>query len=461
MAQQAVDWQGIMAQHQAQNAQQQAPTEQAPASPAQAMMAQLTQGDPQRLMQLAGFLTQGANAQYSGAQAQLGQARDSQISELQKAYADAVASGEMSIREAEALFQENKGNIERQAYSDSERTALMAEDRGIANSQQMMGMVAGDNARTNSLINQNMTERDKRIADVKDRINALTKQKDLDIANANSTYNYSLANSRSQMASNLTNQMFQMGYDDYNKRSDQRFQLGQMDLQNQYAMQQMAEQFGFQEKMAGVQHGYDLEKMGVQQKYSLEQMAQAYGYDLSKMSVQQQYQLAQMAQQHGYNVDMAGIDYNNQIGLQNNQFSNQSQLSAQEFNQQLQAMQKQIEADKQAELDAYDLAVERELAKYTKGTSEYQIRKGQLDSEREAMVQEIHTSTSYDAVAKQILSGQTTKPEKPDREDYRKWYLPKSWEEKEYNKAMDEYNEKLSAYERYLEFQENPMSQLP
>lgn len=459
MAQQAVDWQGIMARHEAQNAQQQAPAE--PASPAQAMMQQLTQGDPQRLVQLASFLTQGANAQYSGAQAQLGQARDSQISELQKAYADAVASGEMSIREAEEAFKANKSNIERQAYNDAERTALMAEDRGIANSQQMMGMVAGDNARTNSLLSQNMTERDKRIADVKDRINALTKQKDLDIANANSTYNYSLANNRSQIASALTNQMFQMGYDDHNRRADQRFQLGQMDLQNQYAIDQMEKQFGFQEKMAGVQHGFDLEKMGLSQKYQLEQMAKAFGYDLDKMSVQQQYQLAQMAEQFGYNQQMAQIDYQNQLGLQNNQFGNQSQLSAQEFNQQMQARRQEIQMQKEAELQEYDLAVQRELAKYKPGTKEYEIRKGQLAAEREALVQETHTATMYDALAQSILGTVTEKPVAPKRSDFNKWYLPKSKEDKNYKEAMEDYNTKLKAYERYLNFQSDPMSAFP
>src|SRR6185312_1736508 len=108
---------------------------------------------------------------FSSQDALLQQTRDEELSALQKALNDAVAQGEISVREAERQFEMNKQEIDKRAYQDAELTQLMSQDRGIQNSAQSIGLMQGDQARRQSLLNTNMSDRDMRINDVRDRLN--------------------------------------------------------------------------------------------------------------------------------------------------------------------------------------------------------------------------------------------------------------------------------------------------
>lgn len=224
-----------------------------------------------------------ADAMYKRQEALLQQQRDQALADLQKAYADAVANGQISIRDAQAAFDAQKGQIDQQAYLDSQASALAATDRGIGNSQQMAGMIASDNAREMNLHNSNMTERDKRVADITDRINAITKQKDLDLANVNNQYNAGLVAARSGVDADRFGKLFDFNKDNY-----------------------------FMDK----QQKFDLEKLSVQQKYTLEQMATAQGYDLAKMDKAQVYDLAKMAQQYGYDMGLQNDAQKHDYGME-------------------------------------------------------------------------------------------------------------------------------------------------
>ena len=478
MAQQAVDWQGVLAQ-QSQRDQAQAPQQQqAPATPEQ-MMQQVIQGDPQRLSQMAQFLTQGANMGYDGQKASLGQARDSQIAQLENNYRNAVQEGALSVKEAEAQFQAELENINKNAYLDQERSTLQAQDRGIQNSQQYMGMMATDNQRKNTLINTALSERDSRINTIKDRIKNIGLQKDSDITMANTNHDYTLAGQRAQLGQGLMGQMFGLANDDYNQRQSalgqfaqmgmqNQYQLGQMDkqqefnlenmakqngfdlekrsVQQRYQLEQMAKQQGYKIETMGVQHGYDLSKLSTQQRYTLEQMATSQGYNLQNMSQQQVYQLAQMATQNGYNVGMENLQ-------SNNQFNNALGLNTQQHEFAMQEAQKNSELRIAEETKAYDLAVQRELSKYQKGSKEYDIRAGQLASEREALITEIVTQAQVEATIQHNLGTPVEKPKKPKKD----WWETKGM----YESQMDKYNTNMERYEAYQRALTDPMSMFP
>lgn len=454
-----VDWAGITERFakEAQSGgggQAQAPAESTPISRA---LGRVSQTDTGMMSQLAGFLTQSANGQYSSQQAMLGQARDQQIAEMQKAYADAIEAGEISVRDAQRAFEENSGVINQNAYVDAERTNVMAEERGLSNSAQMMGMVASDNQRKAGLINQNMTERDRRVADVKDRITSLTTKRDLDISSANASYNYGIANQRGQIASQLSQQMFGMGYDDYNRRQSQKdqinmlglqdeFQLGQMaqgqkynlqnmGVQNGYQLQQMAQQQGYNVQNAKTQQGYDLQKMSVDQQNTLKQMAKAFDYDIAKMSEAQIYQLATMAQSYGYDMGLQGSAQNFQAGqnaLDRNFQAGQSELDR-GFKMQ------QFQMEQQALSDNYAVELQRELASYKQGTPEYELRKAQLDSSYKAVQLESQAKLMSDVMGKAFADHVGNPPKNPGKGASKK-------QVESYNKQVDAYNSKMNSF---------------
>lgn len=234
-----------------------------------------------------------ADAQYAQQQAMLGQARDAQIAELQKAYANAIEQGQISVRQAQADFAQQAEMINQQAYQDAQGTNLTAESRGIGNSQQLLGLMAGDNSRKNGLINQNMTTRDRRIADISDRIKNITTQSNLDMANANATYNYGLASAKGQIDANRYNKLFDVQHEDYTANRDNQFDLNKMNIQQRYVLDQMAKQ-----------QGYDLAKMDKQQVQQLAQMAKAQGYDLEKMKQGNYYDMLLQNDAQAHDVGM-------------------------------------------------------------------------------------------------------------------------------------------------------------
>ena len=97
-----------------------------------------------------------AQAQYQTQSAAIEKMRAASLAEVKKAYEDAVTQGDMSVREAQQAFEAQAAEINKQAYLDSERTAVYGNEMGLQNSQQMLGLMAGDNARKNNLINSNI-----------------------------------------------------------------------------------------------------------------------------------------------------------------------------------------------------------------------------------------------------------------------------------------------------------------
>lgn len=409
-----------------------------------------------------------------------------QIAELEKAYQDAIAAGEVSVREAEQAFEAQKAQIEETAYIQTQQTELAANDRGIQNSQQMVGLMQGDAARKQSNMSGAMSERDSRVADIKDRLKAITAKKDLDIASTNATSQSNINMARANADKFKAGTMADLKIDDYKTNRDmqntmkqieanrlaelEKIKIGHanekeiLDINNKndlaklavsqkYALEQMAKAQGYDLEKMNLQQRMDLAKMAQQngydvmmadknQRYTLEQFAVQHGYDLQKMSVSQQNDLAKMATQQGYDIDMAGI----------NQGYTLETIGVQAKNE-LSAMYEQDKLAQANELKAYDSAVQRELAKYKPGTNEYKIKQSQLADERAKLISDTHTATTYEAYAKRMLGQVTSEPAKPKKD----WYETDA----QHKDEMAAYEKKMRSYKRYTDFMKDPMTAFP
>ena len=406
-----------------------------------------------QLQALSRYLQQSAQMQFVSQAAMLTQQRDAQIAQLEQAYSDAVSEGQMSIREAQQAFEAQKAEIEKQAYQQAQATQLMAQNLGIQNSQHLLGHVSADNQVINSMINQNMTTRDKRIADIKDRIANLKNKKNLDVINAQKEFGANLIKAYGDISGKMYDQQFQMQYDNFQRNREENFQINQMGFQHKMDLEKMDKQNILQLGQIAYQNGLDLEKMNAEQVMKFAIMAKQHGYDIDLAKVQDFLERGRMAQQYRYDMQKANLEFKNQSALNSQQFQFQKQLNEQELQLEVQKMQKQMELDHQIQLREYDDAVKRELAKYKPGTPEYEIRQAQLADERQKLLTQMATETQFDALSKYILNGQTEPPKKPT----------KSWWESEshYKKELKEYKEKLKAYKRYQEFLKNPLSVFP
>jgi len=411
------------------------------------------------------FLIGSRDSFYDEQKSMLEGARDQRLIDLQKALERAVADGEMSQQEAEKQFQRNVDAIQDGAYLNSQATNLSGEQRGIGNSQQLLAMQQGDQRHTQSVMQEARTARDDRINEIKHRISQITSEHDLDVIGTNSAFNSDLARANAQ-----ANQMYFQGMGNLSMSQIQSAQemknslmmldeqtrkqmeimakqhgydLDKMSISQQYQLAQMAKQQDYTKENMAINQGYTRENMATQQKYTLEQFAKQHGYDLQKMSTQQQYQLAQMATQNGYNIDMANLN-----------FGHQKQLSQQEYQQALSKAEHSTKLQLDATRQEYDMAMQRELAKYTPGSQEYQIRKGQLEAEREALITEMHSKLMYDAQMGIILGGQTQHPGNPPT---KKWFQTQG----SFDKEMADYNKKVAEYEKYQKSISNPMSLFP
>ncbi len=423
------------------------------------------------------LLREGAKASMDGQTAQLGHARDQQIADLQAGYEQAVADGQISVREAEQQFQAQVDEINQQAYVDAQNTNLAGQERGIQNSMQYLGLMQGDQARANQGKQSAMSQRDAQILSIQDRLKALDAQRGRDITNANANYDYGIAGAQAQSDAQVASQLAQMTQDNNMLNRQQGFALDQGALNHDYAKAdaKVAQQYQLDTLRKQQEYGY--KNMKIQNGYQLQQMATAFGYDVKKMDKQAQIDFAKMAKQAGYDVDMAvlqqGFTQDNMATQQG--YTQQNMATQQQFdmNKMYQANEFDVAGDKRKfeyaqkeakansalrikeETALYDKAVERELAKYTKGTPEYDIRKSQLADQREAMVQEIVTKAQTEAVINNNLGTPIPKPTNPGTK--RSFWETQGHQDKE----EKQYKIDLARYNAYQKALKDPMSLFP
>ena len=270
-----------------------------------------------QLGQLADMYQQNSDSFFDGQKAQFDKLLSQQITDLKKSYEDAIAQGQISVRDAEAQFNQQKAEIEKAAYQQSQSTKLLSSDLGISNSMQSVGLQQADNSRINSANNSNLTERDRRVNDTKDRINALTVQKDLSLNQARNDYGYNMAGASAQASQMYNQNMSGLMQQDYfsNKEQYNTERNREADFQNTLI-------------------GYDK-----QAQLDIEKMFVGRDIDLEMMDKQLMNQFATIDKQYG-------ID---------------SKLNSQKHNQAMSQISKSAQAQAKAEVDAYQIAMSRKI----------------------------------------------------------------------------------------------------
>ena len=308
------------------------------------------------------FLQQSAQSQLQQQKAMLDAQLNQQLTMLEKAYNDAIADGKISVRDAQENFQREKAEIEKQAYLDSERTHLYGNEMGIQNSQQMIGLMQGDNARNNELKQTARLSKERRINDISDRLQRVKQNADLDTASLYNQHQAGLMSATGQINSQMYQNMFDMQRDDYMFNRNIQGQLDMANVQHQYGKD--SQQFGHQldlEKMANA-YNLDLGKMKAQTRETLQLMETQHGYDIDKMAIAFQQDLSKMAAQHGYSASL------------------QSQAHRNSMAQQAQRASLRIAEEERQ----YQVALGRALAELTPGTPEYKITQDRMKRESDA-----------------------------------------------------------------------------
>jgi hypothetical protein len=301
-----------------------------------------------------------------------------EINSIQAAYNQAVMDGQMSVNEAQEAFRRESERIAGQAYTDGEATKLNASQRGIGNSQQLLGMQASDQSRANSLRSESSNVLNTTLSNIRQRLSAISLQKDLDISSAG-------ARRDAQYAQGA----FDMMREDYGANRDYGYQLGlvganqnaQSQLnseQHQYALAEMKAQSGLTIEQMKVKLGIDKELGAYMNDLDLVKMAKANGYDLDKMKLDQTFQKQMLAAQQAFTAKENGKD------------RAQSAANA------------AASANKD---DGYALALQRQLAQYTPGTPEYMIVQKQLESEKARASNTAFLELQTDILMDKVIKG--------------------------------------------------------
>lgn len=207
--------------------------------------------------------------------ASLKQARDGEINDLNKGYNEAINAQKTEQRNTQTAFEDQKKAVQNQAYLDRHQTNVVAEDRGIQNSQQMIGLMQGDQMRTKSLLNENLTKRDRRLSEIRDRMNTIKLNKQLDIKNANRQYSLGRSGAQAGIDANVMEAIANLRADDLNS---------QRQLQN--ALKQMETQHGYDRTMQNDRQSFDQAMQNNQQAFQRE-MTQTEFKNAQKMAEQE------------------------------------------------------------------------------------------------------------------------------------------------------------------------------
>jgi hypothetical protein len=220
----------------------------APPAPSQAeLQRQAFEAQKQAILN---SLKANSDAFYNNQVAQFGKTKESALADILRAYNQNLDTENQNTQVVNHDFEDQQGQINTSAFNQAQMTALLAQQNGIGNSQQMLGLQQGDAFRRDQQVQGAMTERDRRIADIQTRLANLMSQKGLDENKVNSEYDYNLASARAQ-----ADQMYNQGMTDFNTNvfnQDRTFQhdADMANLDNQLKLQQMAQQHAYSQALA-------------------------------------------------------------------------------------------------------------------------------------------------------------------------------------------------------------------
>ncbi len=278
--------------------------------------------------------------------AQLSAHRDAELAAIAGRLEQAVAEGKISVRDAERQYEEGKKALEQEAYQDAERQQHRGHAMGLQNSQQMQGMMAGADARKNTMINENMTTRDRRINEITDRLNAIKAEKAIKADLAHANYRTGMIGAEGQAQQMYGEGMFGMMQDEHSAQRGHELTLQQLDHT----------------------HGLNLERDVKQSTLRLQELDHNHELTKERIDIEFDNMLKQMAEQFGYSKELENIRSSAQLAAIREQHSNALVLS---------------DRQRQQRLDDMETARKQELAdlqaRYTPGTIQYNAAKAATD----------------------------------------------------------------------------------
>lgn len=238
---------------------------------------------------------------------------ENQLAELQASLNRAIQEGQMSVIEAREAYEKQKGAIEKQAYADSERTGLVAEDRGIGNSQQMLGMMASDQARANSLKNENIVNRDNRILQIQERIKGLSADADIQKNIIQRNYENQILSAQGQANQNVSGATADLMKEDYFSSKNQEFQKWMQEDNQEFQSGENQAQRDWQSSEAGIDRQWKSMESALGRNHDVVMQGNQFAHDAKMTAVKFQNDLVAMSKQFGYNMSMENLRSSNNI----------------------------------------------------------------------------------------------------------------------------------------------------
>ena len=285
------------------------------------------------LQDIQDFWQNASNSFYESQKALLDKQLNEQLTNLQIAYNQAINEGKLSINEARELFEEQKKVLEQQAYQQFKATLLYGSEMGIQHSPQMIGLQQSDNARFNALHNENAKARDRRINEIRDRINQITMERDLKLADAQAQYNYNLALAKAQADQMYNQNMGQFMIEDYFTGRKEQHDYNMLDRQFDQAKALKYLDWGFKK----------------------EEMALADYYYTKNLKYASDLKINEMREGHKLNLEEIEVRFNNAIKELHVKYGLDSKLQSQAHSNAM----SQIFAKIKAEAAAADLEYEK------------------------------------------------------------------------------------------------------
>ncbi len=199
----------------------------------------------------------------------------------------------------------------------------------------------------------------------------------------------------------------------------------------------------------------DRGNMEIQQGYNQVNMQTQFQNALASATHDSTLAIDRMNVQHGFDLDKMTQSLQDDLTKMSKQFGYSSALNSQEQANRIAMISKEYEAKVKAEEDSYERDLERNLRGVQPGTKEYELITGTAERELKQRVNELHTNTVYEAMSMDIFentpSSQPSTPTnyKDSFGDVGNWFSG-------YEGKMNDYNATIDAYNRRLQFMEDP-----
>lgn len=237
--------------------------------------------------------------------------RDAQLAELQASLNKAIQDGQMSVLEAREAFEKQSQAINAQAYQDSEQTQVQMQSMGVQNSQQGIGMIASDQSRKQSLVNDNIKNRDNRILQINERIKGLTSDAEIQRNRINADYDTAVLNAQGQSAYNTSNAMADLQSKNYFSDKEQEFQKFLQDDQQTFTSTENQTQREFETAEAKADREWKSTEADLARKHDITMQGNEFKHDERMTGIKFANELTAMAKQAGYATQLENLRSSN------------------------------------------------------------------------------------------------------------------------------------------------------